>query len=145
MSKFDNVLNKYITEAGTSPIQISPPDQTAIQKAPKPVQNATAKIAQAVMGAPNSEGDKALHYLATNPDCKTIEDAIQKSNANPDTAKKDLLGYGINIQGNQTTPETTPTTEKKPTTTPVPTSSTGTQAGSTPASEPAYSTGTPVG
>jgi hypothetical protein len=109
MNKFDNVLNKYIIEG--SPIISTVTDQNAVATAPAAVQTATAKIAEAAMGAPRNDVEKVFHVLATNPKINHIEDAFKEAKVDPTKTAELMVGYGLNpIGGNPQQPKTeTPT------------------------------------
>jgi hypothetical protein len=119
MSKFDNVLNKYITEG--SPIISTVADQNAVATAPPAVQTATAKIANAALGTPQNDAEKVFHVLATNPKINNIEDAFKEAKVDPQKTTELMVGYGLNPIGSKPqqpkTETPTPSTTQNPATT----------------------------
>jgi len=97
MSKFDSILENYLTEADSL-------DPNTLNVVADEIKNE---------GQPRNDGEKVLHVLATNPDINHIEDAYTKAGVSPESAQKDLIKMGINPVGNnQQKPETTPSISK---------------------------------
>jgi hypothetical protein len=96
-NRFHSIIDSYLKEAGEN-IQISPQDQSQIQKAEQtgPASQALGKITNALVGQPRNDGEKVLHTLATNPNINKIEDAYKEAKVSPESALPFLIKMGLN-------------------------------------------------